>query len=102
MLVGKARLACDWDTTESQPCLDVQDVFHEMRRGQHDRIRDEPILVPLDGTNHSSLSFRRLVMVNDTQSPQKLQYININYKHRHRHDGQQPYSQPSISPCRLP
>lgn len=63
---------CDGDAAEAKPCFDVKDVFHQVGGGQDDRIRDEAVLVPLDGTDHGGLGLGGLVMVDDTDTSQEL------------------------------
>lgn len=60
-----------------------------MTRRQNDRVGDEAILVPLDGTDHGSLRLGRLVVMNNADTPEELQrIINHNvgiFKTRPRH-----------------
>ena len=60
------------DTGEAQSLLDVKDILDKMVRRQDDRIRDESVLVTLHGAYHGRLSGGRLVMVDDTDTPEKL------------------------------
>ena len=66
------QLTCDGDTTKSKPCLDIQDVFHSMRRGKDHGIGNEPILVAFDRPDHGSLRRRTLIMMYDTNATKEL------------------------------
>jgi hypothetical protein len=41
-------------------------------RGEDDRVRDKPVLVLLDLSDHSSLDLGRVVVVDDTEPSKKL------------------------------
>jgi hypothetical protein len=67
------ELACDRNTAEAESGLDVENIFNQMCRRQHDGVGNEAILVSLDGANHVSLRFRGLVVVDDADTSQKLE-----------------------------
>ena len=63
---------CKGNTAESEPLLDIQDIFHQMRRGEYHWICNEPVLVTFHCLNHGSLRRWALVVMNDTNATQEL------------------------------
>lgn len=73
------------NSAEPKSSFDVQHILDDMIRGQTDRVCDETILVSFDGSDHGSLCFSGLVVVNNANAAQQLA------KHR----------KASQSPCKI-
>lgn len=72
----------DRDARETLSSLYIKDVFDSMMRSQHNWRGDKAVLVTLDGSNHCRLGRNRLVVVNDSDSSQKLTKGVVRVFHR--------------------
>lgn len=66
-------LTSDGYARESQTFLDIENVFHAVRRGQNHGFRDETIFMALYGADHGSLGGGRLVVVDDADTAKELE-----------------------------
>lgn len=69
---ARTRLTSDRNPTESEPILNIEDIFDYMLRRKDDRVRNESVFVSLDSAYHSGLRFGCLIMVNNTNSSEEL------------------------------
>lgn len=69
---SRTILTSDRDARETKTFLNIQHILDVVLRRENDRIRDKPVLVTLDGADHGSLRSSGLVVVDDTDTAQKL------------------------------
>lgn len=63
---------CNRNATEPQAFLDLEYVGHVVVRREYHGVRDEAVLVSLDGSDHRCLRLCRLVVMNDTNTAKEL------------------------------
>lgn len=71
------RLTRDRNSAKPKTFFDVEHVLDNVIGTEDDGIRDEAILMPLDGAHHRGLFLGRLVVMNDTDPTEQLETANI-------------------------
>ena len=69
----KRMLTGDGDSSEAEALLHVKDVFDQVCRGKDNGVRNETVLMPLDGADHCGLRGGGLVVVDDANAAEELQ-----------------------------
>lgn len=66
-------LTSNRNTTEPEPSFNVQDIRDGVLWSEDDRFGNKPVLVTLYGTDHRSLIFGRLIVMNHADATQELE-----------------------------